>query len=267
VDPAAKLAGDVVVGPFCVIGPKVTIGAGTRLDSHVIIEGRTTIGEGNRIFPRVSLGQEPQDMKFKGEDAQLIIGDRNDIRENVTMHIGTDNGGGKTVVGSNNFIMIAAHIAHDCIIGDGCVISNNVMLAGHIIVQDYAVLAGAAGVSHYVTIGRYAFIGGISGVVHDCPPFMICDEHPARVRGVNHIGLTRHGFTDEQIEHLRQAYRALFKRESGTQDAAIVDLLARYPDDPHIAELCKFVQHAAASPNGRYAETVRHDDKRVTPTR
>jgi len=189
VDRNAKLADDVAVGAYAVIGPKVTIGRHTRVGSHTVIEGRTSIGHNNRIGHHVCLGQYPQDLKYRGEDSTLEIGDHNDIRENVTMHIGTENGGGRTAIGSHNYLMVGAHVAHDCIIGDHTILSNNVMLAGHIIIHDHAILAGGAGVSHYVTIGRYAFIGGLAGIVHDCPPFMATDGHPARVRSVNAIGL------------------------------------------------------------------------------
>src|SRR5690606_13178499 len=144
----------VQIGPFCYIGDGATIGEGTRIISHVTIVGRTTIGKNNTIWPQVILGGDPQDLKYNGEDTQLIIGDNNDIREGVTMHLVTTNGEGKTAVGNNNLIMVDAHVAHDCIVGDHCVLANNVMLAGHIIIEDNAVISGGAAITHYVTIGR-----------------------------------------------------------------------------------------------------------------
>jgi UDP-N-acetylglucosamine acyltransferase len=267
VDRNARLADDVQVGPYTVVGSKVVIGRGTRLGSHCILEGATTIGQFNRIGHHVCLGQYPQDLKYRGEHATLEIGDHNDIRENVTMHIGTENGGGRTAVGSYNYIMVNAHIAHDCIVGDHTILSNNVMLAGHIFVEDHAVLAGGAGVSHYVTIGRYAFVGGLAGVVHDCPPFLVCDGHPARVRTVNTIGLSRHKFDPQTIDNLKRAHRLLFARSGGTLAAAIEQVEAELGDDANVRELLEFTRNRADSPNGRHAETLRRDDKRQTPTR
>jgi len=267
VDRNAKLADDVAVGAYAVIGPKVTIGRHTRVGSHTVIEGRTSIGHNNRIGHHVCLGQYPQDLKYRGEDSTLEIGDHNDIRENVTMHIGTENGGGRTAIGSHNYLMVGAHVAHDCIIGDHTILSNNVMLAGHIIIHDHAILAGGAGVSHYVTIGRYAFIGGLAGIVHDCPPFMATDGHPARVRSVNAIGLARHHFEDATIDQLKKAARILFPKAGGNLAAALEQVEAELGDDPCVAELVRFVRNRSAAPNGRHAETARRDDKRQTPTR
>lgn len=268
VDRNAQLADDVVVGPFTVIGPKVRIGQGTVIGSHCVLEARTIMGRYNRVFHHVYLGGEPQDLKYRGEDGSLEIGDHNDIRENVSMHIGTDNGGGKSTVGSHNLIMVGAHIAHDSHVGDHCILSNNAMLAGHIVVGDHAILAGGAAVSHYVTIGRYAFVGGLSGVVHDCPPFMVSDGHPARARGVNSIGLTRHRFEEQTIENLKKAYLLLYSRRSGrSYAAALEEVEATLGDDPHVVELLDFARRTADALNGRYAESLRRDDKRRTPTR
>jgi UDP-N-acetylglucosamine acyltransferase len=268
VDRNAKIADDVTVGPFSVIGPRVQIGSGTSIASHCVIEGRTTLGRFNRVFHHCFLGGEPQDLKFRGEDATLEIGDYNDIRENVTMHIGTANGLGKTVVGSHNLIMVAAHIAHDCVVGDHCILSNAVLLAGHIEINDHAILAGAAAVSHYVTIGRYAYVGGLSGVVHDVPPFMISDGHPARVRAINAIGLGRHQFEPETIENLRKACQLLYTRKTeGSFLAALEEVDATMGHDAAVAELVTFARRMSDAPNGRYAEIARRDDKRRTPTR
>ncbi len=264
-----RLADDVTVGPFTVVGPKVTIGNGTAVGSHCNIEGRTTIGRHNRVFHHVTMGQEPQDLKYRGEDALLEIGDHNDIREHVTMHIGTTNGGNRTSIGSHNLLMVGVHIAHDSHVGDHCILSNNVMLAGHITIEDHAILAGAAAITHYVTIGRYAFVGGVAGVVHDCPPFMISDGHPARVRGVNLVGLKRHRFEDETIERLKRAYQLLWGTRSKQQStaASMEQIEAESANDPVLRELIEFSRNASKAPNGRYAELSRPDDKVSTPTR
>lgn len=265
IDSGAQLDPTVRVGPFCVIGPHVRIGPGTTLGSHCVIENHTTIGADNRISHHVCLGQRPQDLKFRGEPATLEIGDHNDIREAVTMHIGTANGGGRTTVGSYNLIMVGAHVAHDCHVRNRCIIANNVMLAGHIVVEDHAVISGGAAITHYVTIGRYVFIGGLAGVVRDCPPFMSLDGHPARVHTVNKIGLMRHGFAAEAVERLKDACRALFNRRANNQAAALDELEARFADDAHVMDLCRFVRRSAAAPNGRHLETLRVDDKRAVP--
>jgi UDP-N-acetylglucosamine acyltransferase len=267
VDKQAQLAEDVQVGPYCLIGPDVRIGSGTRLASHVIIEGRTHIGQANRIGHHCTLGQAPQDLKYRGEQTKLVIADHNDIREHCTLHLGTANGGGSTTLGSHNLLMVGAHIAHDSHVASHCVIANNVMLAGHIVIEDYAVVGGLTGITQYVTIGRYAYIGGLAGVVHDCPPFMVSDGHPARVRSVNFIGLARHGFAADAIDRLKVAYRLLFKRDQADFVRGLHATEQLYPDDPHIRELCRFVTNMSAGPNGRYAETQRIDDKRAAPTR
>lgn len=270
VDPQAQLAEDVSVGPYSIIGPRVRIGRGSAIAAHVVIDNRTTIGEGNRIAHHVTLGQEPQDLKYGGEASELVIGDRNEIREHVTMHIGTDNGGGSTRVGSDNLLMVGVHIAHDSHIGDHSILANHIMLAGHTRIQDYAVISGGTGLTHYVTVGRYAFIGGMAGVVHDCPPFMICDGHPAKVRGLNAVGLERHGFNGLSIERLKHIYRTLYGPR-GRREGRIEDILdyfqSQYPDDPNVGELIDFVRRSVGTVNGRYAEVARRDDKHVAPTR
>lgn len=268
VDSRAQLADDVTVGPYCVIGPEAVIGRGCRLGVGVVVEGRTTIGTDNRIGHYVTLGQEPQDLKFRGEHTTLMIGNHNDIREHCTLHLGTANGGGSTTLGDHNLLMVGAHIAHDSHIANHCMLANNVLLAGHVIIQDYANIGGGTAITQYVTVGRYAYIGGLSGVVHDCPPFMTTDGHPARVRSVNAIGLTRHQFDPDTLEHLKVAHRALFARPNGGSCSnGLAELRKQFPDDAHLNELCDFIERLAEAPNGRYAETRRRDDKRTAPTR
>jgi len=269
VAPEAELADDVLVGPYCVIGPHVTIGAGTRLASHVVVENHATLGEHNRVNHHAVLGGEPQDLKYRGEPSALRIGDHNDIREFVTMHIGTANGDNATTVGDHNLFMVGAHIAHDSHIGNHCVLANNALLAGHIVIRDHATLSGGAAVHHFVTIGRYAFVGGNAGVVHDVPPFMVSDGHPAQVRSVNRIGLQRHQFDPDTLSRLQHAYRMLYKREgprSGFRQA-LDRVDAEINGDPAIRELVQFLRQSDSGINGRYREAQRADNKRANAPR
>lgn len=274
VHPHAELADDVIVGPYSIVGPDVMIGPGTTIGAHCVVENHTSLGAHNRIGHYVHLGGLPQDLKYRGEPATVDIGDHNDIREHVTVHIGTENGGGATTIGSHNFLMVGTHIAHDSHLRNHCILANNVMLAGHIIVNDHAVISGGAAVTHYVTIGRYAFVGGLAGVVHDCPPFMVSDGHPNRVRTVNTIGLMRHQFEPATIERLKRANVALYGQKArrnhgqGNNSAATLESLeADLGHDPLVAELIDFVRRASAAPNGRLAEVHRPDNKRAAPIR
>jgi UDP-N-acetylglucosamine acyltransferase len=267
IDDHADLADDVTVGPYAVIGPNVKIGPGCRIESHVVITGHTTLGRNNRVGHHSVLGSDPQDLKYRGEDTTLTVGDNNDVREFVTMHLGTANGGGSTTVGSDNLLMVGAHIAHDSHVADRCILANNVLLAGHVTIEDCAVISGGAAIHHYVTVGRYAFVGGNAGVVHDCPPYMNTDGHPARVRGVNSIGLQRHQFDAATVERLKVACRLLYRGEAGNHATGVEQLRHDYPDDPIIRQVCQFAKRATASENGRYLETLRKDNKRRTPTR
>ena len=201
---SARISPAATVGPWCVVGPEVSIGDGTVLDSHVVVESNTRIGRDNRLFPFSYVGGTPQDKKFHGEDCHCEIGDRNQIREHVTIHRGTANGGGWTRIGSDNLIMGTVHIAHDCIIGNGCVLANNAMLAGHSVVQDHGNLGGGAGIHHFVVIGTCAFVGAMARVSMDVPPFMIVEGNPAEVRGHNHIAMARRGFTETEIEAMKE---------------------------------------------------------------
>jgi UDP-N-acetylglucosamine acyltransferase len=211
VHPGARLHETVEVGPYSVIGEKVTIGAGTRVAPHVVIEGRTTIGERNRIFQFASVGGAPQDLKYAGEDTQLIIGDGNTIRESVTMNIGTVGGGGVTRVGNNNLFMAYSHVAHDCVVGNGCVIANGVALAGHVQLEDSVILGGLSAVHQFTRLGKHAFIAGGSMVVMDVPPYCTAQGDRAELAGLNVVGLQRHGFSEEQIGRIKEAYKILFR--------------------------------------------------------
>jgi UDP-N-acetylglucosamine acyltransferase len=211
VHPGARLHETVEVGPYSVIGEKVTIGAGTRVAPHVVIEGRTTIGERNRIFQFASVGGAPQDLKYAGEDTQLIIGDGNTIRESVTMNIGTVGGGGVTRVGNNNLFMAYSHVAHDCVVGNGCIIANSVALAGHVQLEDSVILGGLSAVHQFTRLGKHAFIAGGSMVVMDVPPYCTAQGDRAELAGLNVVGLQRHGFSEEQIGRIKEAYKILFR--------------------------------------------------------
>ena len=270
VEPGAQLADDVTVGPMCYVGEKVTLGKATRLVSHVSILARTTLGSHNTVWPGAVLGADPQDLKFKGEDSLLTIGDHNELRENVTIHIGTDNGGGSTQLGNHNMVMVGAHIAHDCIIHDHVLIANNCGLSGHVEVKSHANIAGLVGVHHFVTFGEHSFIGGMSRVVHDVPPYMIAEGDPAKVRGVNSIGLERHKFTPDAIAALKDACRLLFPRSQDSAavankvtDENIKALEEKYPDQPQIKHLLAALENARASALGRFRETQRHDNRRT----
>ncbi len=267
VDPAAELADDVQVGPFCVVGPSVRLGSGTRLIGHVTVMGRTTLGSHNTVWPGAVLGGDPQDLKFKGEDSELIIGDHNDFRECVTVHKGTDNDQGVTRIGSHNLIMAYTHVGHDCILHDHIVIANSVQLAGHILMEDHTNIGGASAVHHFVTIGRYAFIAGDSAVTRDVPPYMVVNGHPAIVRKVNTTLLMRHRFADEQMERLKKAYRQIFGREVNDSTNALTSLKEQFPDDEHVQYLCDFISRSASGVYGRYREAQRRDHAFSNPVR
>jgi UDP-N-acetylglucosamine acyltransferase len=205
----AKLAESVSVGPYSVIGDQVVIGPQTKVGSHCVIEGNTAIGKNCEIFTGAVIGSRPQDLKFKGEKVFLEIGDNNIIREYCTLNPGTGEGA-KTTIGDNNLLMAYSHIAHDCSLGSGCVLANNSTLAGHVSIEDKAVVGGLVAIHQFVRIGMLSIIGGCSKVVQDIPPFSTCDGHPARVYGLNLIGLKRKGISHEAIKKIDQAFKLIF---------------------------------------------------------
>lgn len=271
IEPGAAIADDAVIGPYCHIGPEAVIGSGCYLHSHVAVHGRTTLGRSNRVWPFATLGGDPQDLKFKGESSELIIGDHNDIRECVTIHKGTANDEALTRVGDHNLIMAYAHIGHDTVIGDHCVIANAVQLAGHILIEDHVNVGGATAIHHFVTIGQYAYIGGMTRIVHDVPPFMSLEGNPARVRGLNSVGLKRHGFTDETERALRDAWKRLFKttadRKPLQTHRACRELAKQHPDCWEVHRLIDFLRRMSQSKNGRWRERLRRDDRWTNPVR
>lgn len=210
IDPKAKIASGVEIGPYSVIGPNVTLGKGTRIHAHVIIDGYTTLGERCEIFVGACLGMVPQDKKFKAETVSYLkIGDDNVIRENVTMHVASI-AGAATVVGSRNYLMVGAHIGHDCVLGDDITIANDCALGGHVRIEDKAVIGGLTGIHQFARIGKLSMVGGKSKVVVDVPPFSVCDGHPARFYGLNSIGLKRAGYSSKASLEIKKALKILF---------------------------------------------------------
>lgn len=250
VDERATIGQDVVVGPFCYVGPDVKIGDRTVLRSHVTVEGRTTLGADNVVYPGAAIGCEPQDKKYAGEDTVLVVGDRNVIRENCTLSIGTVQDEGITRVGSDNLFMANAHVAHDCRVGNGTILANNVALAGHVTLEDYAIVGGQTGVHQFCRVGAHAMVGGVAAVTRDVPPYVICAGNPCVPHGLNLVGLRRSGFNDAQMRALRRAYGALY-RENLTVKEALEKVEALKTEFPDAAEvLTHFGDFVAASTRG-----------------
>jgi len=239
IEEGAVLAEGVTVGPFTYIGPKVVIGEGTSIASHVVIEGNTTIGKNNRIFPHAAIGTIPQDLKFKGEEVQLIIGDNNTIREFTLFNPGTEGGGSVTKVGNGNLFMGYVHLGHDVIIGDHCILANGATLAGHVELGNHVVIGGLTPVHQFVHIGDYAMIGGASALSQDIPPFCLAEGNRATLRGLNLTGLRRHIERDE-INELKAAYRELFEKGQPLQES--VASLLESTNSQRVKELCEFIQ-------------------------
>jgi UDP-N-acetylglucosamine acyltransferase len=228
VDPAAQVADDVEIGAFSIIGPKVSIGPGSWIGPHVVVTGRTTIGRNTRIFQFASIGEEPQDKKYAGEDTELIIGDNNTIRELCTFSRGTAQGGGKTIIGNDNWIMACVHIAHDCLLGDNIIMANNASLAGHVTVGDWAILSGYSLIHQFCNVGEHSFTSFASHVNQSIPPYVTVSGEKARAKGVNTEGLKRRGYSPEQIQQVRRAYKVLYRsglslEEARAQLAAMAD--------------------------------------------
>jgi UDP-N-acetylglucosamine acyltransferase len=219
IDPKADISSDAVIGPWCVIGPNVLIGPGTVIESSVIIRSNTKIGSNNRIFQFSSVGEDPADKKFTGEETWLEIGDNNIFREGVTLHRGTGSGGGLTKIGSDNLMMPYVHVAHDCIVGDNTVFANNVGISGHVVVGDWVILGGYAGINQFLKIGDHAMIGAMSHITNDIPAYVIVSGKPASVRSINAIGLERRGFDKETIADIREAFKIIYKRNYSLQES------------------------------------------------
>jgi len=245
IHPKAEIGADCVIGPFCVIGEKAVLGNGCKLHSHVVIDGNTRLGQRNEIYPFASIGLRTQDLKYKGGDTRVEIGDNNTFREYVTIHSATSDGN-VTRVGSHNNLLAYCHVAHDVTIGDHVIMSNVATLAGHVCVEDHAVVGGLAAVHQFCRIGRMSIIGGCSKVVQDVPPFMLADGNPAEVRTINKVGLERNGVHEKVQAALRQAYKILF-REGLTIPNSLARIEKELLDSPELRHLIQFV---AASERG-----------------
>jgi UDP-N-acetylglucosamine acyltransferase len=240
VSPRAELASDVTVGPYAVIGPDVVIGRRTSVGPHAVINGPTRIGEDNRIFQFASLGDAPQDKKYKGEPTRLEIGDRNVFREFCTVNRGTALDRGLTTIGNDGLYMACSHVAHDCTIGDHVVFANCASLAGHVEIGSWVQLGGLCGIHQFCKIGAHAFVGGGAMVSRDVPPYVLITGNPAMHHGVNAEGLRRRGFTPEQIRHIRHAYRILYRMELKLEEA-LERLSALAREQPELALLVEFI--------------------------
>lgn len=240
VHPNAKIGEGCQIGPYCIIGEHVTMGADCKLHSHVVIDGHTTLGSGNEIFPFASIGLKTQDLKWKGGTTWTRIGDKNTFREYVTVHSATSDGDA-TVIGSENNILAYCHIAHDCQLGNHIVMSNVGTLAGHVTVEDHAIIGGLAAVHQFCRIGTMAIIGGCSKVVQDVPPYMLADGNPAETRTVNKVGMERNGVTEEAQGAMKQAYKIIF-RDGLTISNALVRIEAELPKLPEVLHLLQFAR-------------------------
>lgn len=240
IDPKAKIGNNCKIGPYCVIGEQVTIGDDCHLHSHVVVDGLTTLGKGNEIFPFAAIGTKTQDLKYKGGMPGVKIGDHNVFREGVTVHSGT-NDGEFTVMGSHNYFLTHAHVAHDCQLGNHIIMSGFAGLAGHVVVEDNVVLAGYVAVHQFCRIGKLVMVGGCSKIRQDVPPYMLADGQPAEVHTINKVGLERYGISDEAQSALKQAYKILF-RETLPMTQALAKVEAELPQLPEIKHLVEFIR-------------------------
>jgi UDP-N-acetylglucosamine acyltransferase len=240
VDPGARIGANVRIGPYSIIGPDVEIGENTEIGPHVIIRGHTRIGRDNRIFQFCSLGEEPQDKKYAGEPTRLEIGDRNTVREFCTFNLGTVQDQGVTRIGDDNLFMAYSHVAHDCVVGSKCVMSNCTALAGHVELGDWVILSGYAAVHQFCKVGAHAFLANNAAVTRDVPPYLLVAGSPAEPKGINSEGLKRRGFDADQIAHLKNAYRVLYR--SGLKLADATEQLAELAKtQPEVAPMVEFL--------------------------
>ena len=243
VEKGAELAEGVTVGPFAYVGPNVKLGKGTVVMNHAMVDGHTEMGEGNLVHPYAAVGSQPQDLKYKGEPTRLVMGHRNRVREFATINVGTVQGGGVTRVGDENLVMATAHIAHDCIVGNRCVLANSSLLAGHVTLEDYVILGGASAVHQFARIGAHAMLQGGAMVSRDVPPFCIAAglASDAALYGLNVIGLRRRGFTSEQRLVMKRFYRAVFREGLKTGDA-VAKLKSAFKDSKEAQQVAEFLE-------------------------
>ena len=246
IDKKAKISEKVIIGPYSIIGPNVEIGEGTEIQSHVYITGDTIIGNNTKIFPFASVGTNPQDLKYNGEETKLEIGNNNIIREHVTINTGTDGGGGITKIGNNNLIMIGAHIAHDCIVGNNVVIANSAAIAGHAQISDDVIIGGNCGIQQFTRIGRMAMIGGMSGVSRDVIPYGLSFGNRNYLEGINLIGLRRKKVSNKEILALSEAYKEIFKTKSLHEN--LTKLSETLKVNTYVREVIDFINHDKKRP-------------------
>ncbi len=257
VDEDVVINDDVEIGAYSVIKGKVEIGRGTVIKDHATVYGPLKFGEGNIVHPGAVLGSVTQDLKYKGEETQVIIGNNNTFREYVTINQGTIANDGKTIIGNNNHIMAYAHIAHDCILGNNIIIANGTQLAGHIIIRDYAYIGGLTGIHQFVTIGGNCFIGFMSRINRDVPPFLTFEGNPGRERGINVIGLKRKNFAEEDIALLKKAYIILFMTGKTVDENGVTLRTGEFAKNKYVQELLEFYEARAKGKNGRALEALR----------
>jgi UDP-N-acetylglucosamine acyltransferase len=241
IDAAARIDPSCEIGPYAVIGPKVKLGPGTAVGAHAVIDGDTELGAGNRIFPHAVLGQIPQDLKYRGEATRLVVGDRNQFREFVTAHVGTAGGGGVTRIGNDCLFMANSHVAHDCNVGDRCILANSVPLAGHVTLEDHVILGGMAGVHQFTRVGRFVFAAAGSIIVQDVAPYCMIQGDRAAVIGLNTTGLQRAGFSEEALARVKDAYRIVFRQKLGLREACD-QLRAQHGGQAEIDHLLGFLE-------------------------
>jgi len=239
IDKNAKIAKNVKIGPYCVIGPNVILDENVEIHSHVNIVGNTKIGSGTKIYPFASIGTDPQDLKFKGEKNNLIIGTNNRIREYVTINPGTENGGGTTTVGNNCLFMVSAHVGHDCKIGSNIVVANNAAIAGHVIIEDSVIIGGNSAVQQFTRIGRLAMVGGMTGVLNDIIPFGLSLGNRNYLKGINVIGLRRKNYDNKEILELTEAYEKMFFTENLNEN--IKKINGEYNNNKLVQEVTAFI--------------------------
>ena len=256
VESGARLAAGVRIGPYCIVSAGAVIGRGTVLENHVTIMGAVRIGERNRIFPNCVIGGEPQDVSYRGTATSVEIGDDNVIREGVTINRGSEKEAGVTAIGNANFLMAACHVAHDCRIGDHVIIANGTLLGGHVRVLSRASLSGAVAVHHWATIGGWSFVAGLSRVLHDVPPFMLCEGAPARPRCINVVALKRGGFDPSTIDAIAEAHRLLYRAKVGLEPAREI-LRSQNMLGPQVIDLLEFFGHQQDGRHGRARERRR----------
>jgi UDP-N-acetylglucosamine acyltransferase len=240
VSPRAQVADDVQIGPFAVIGPGVTIGPRCWIGPHAVVNGPTVLGADNKVFQFASIGEAPQDMKYKGEPTRLLVGDRNVFREFVTVNRGTVTGSGETRIGNDNLLLAYSHVAHDCVLADHIVLSNTVNLAGHVELGDWVIMGGYAGAHQFCKIGAHAFIGNNTSVIRDIAPYVLATGHPAEPRSINVEGLKRRGFSEEQIRAIRNAYRVLYRSDLKLE-VAVVQLREMAAVEPSLDIFVDFI--------------------------